>query len=301
MQRRDFLQTTLLSLPALAARPSTAPAKPLRALFVTDMHLSPRMDKAKAAADFLVGYLHKNPSIQLVINGGDTIYDVAKLAYPAGEYLWEYWHSIRSQIGIPVYSCIGNHDIYNWELSTEALARPQDEKRSAMKHLGMDNSYYAFTAGRWKFIMLDSLTYVLKGYKGALDPEQMSWLATELDNDRDLRLAIISHIPVLTACATLYLNPEKAYLYPKISERLSHTDAPAVFDVLKSRPADLFLHGHLHMQETIAYKGSTIYNGGALCADMWRGPFHDFNSCFTIIDLPAEGPPVMQRIDLPKS
>jgi Icc protein len=313
MKRRDFIQTGIFAMPVLAdglrnervggLKAELSGAKPgkakIRALFVTDMHLSPGIERSRAAGEFLLDYIGKHPEIDMVINGGDSVYDVAKLNYPAGEDQWQFWRSFRDRIKIPVHNCLGNHDIYEWELSKEEIARPQDSKASAVKHLDMPESYYAFRAGRWKFIVLDSLSYVVKGYKGALDSAQLKWLAGELEKDMDHRIAVISHIPILSACTTLYLDPDRNYLYPKIAERLTHTDAPFIFDVLKNRRVELFLHGHLHMQETIQYKDSLIYNGGAFCGDMWRGPFHGFRGCFTLIGLPDNGPPEIKRIDLP--
>jgi 3',5'-cyclic AMP phosphodiesterase CpdA len=297
MQRRDFLHTGFFAMPLLAGGLSRS--KSVKALFVTDMHLSPAIDRSGRAAGFLLDYIRKHTDIQLVINGGDSVYDVARLRYPAGEDLWRFWRSFRDQISIPVYNCLGNHDIYEWELGHDLLPRPEAGKQPALQHLGMPGNYYSFKAGRWKFLVLDSHTYVAGGYKGALDPEQLKWLAGELAQDAGYRLAVISHIPILSACAALYLDPDKHYLFPKIAERLSHTDAPFVFEALKGRRVELFLHGHLHMQETIYYKDSLIYNGGAFCADMWRGPFHAFKSCFTLIDFPDSGAPRIQRIDLP--
>ncbi len=299
MQRRDFLQSGLFAVPLLKQQLSSRHS--VKALFVTDMHLSPKIGRSGTAAGFLLDYIHKNPSIDFVINGGDAVYDVAKLRYPEGENLWQYWGAFRDQIKIPVYNCLGNHDVYEWELSTEALPQPDKCKAPAIKHLQMPGNYYSFKAGRWKFIVLDSMNYVVKGYKGALDDQQLKWLAAELQKDAGYRLAVVSHIPIISACAALYLDPEKNYLFPKIAERLSHTDAPAVFDTLKNRRVDLFLHGHLHMQEKIYYKDSIIYNGGAFCADMWRGPFHSFKSCFTIITFPEEGEVGIQKVDLPDS
>ena len=297
MQRRSFIQTGLLSMPLLASNIPTA--KSVKALFVTDMHLSPTIERSRKAATFLIDYLTKHPEIDILINGGDAVYDVAKLQYPDGENLWQFWRWFRDQVKIPVFNCLGNHDIYEWELSAEAIANPANSKAAALKHLDMPGNYYSFKQGRWKFIVLDSHTYVVKGYKAALDDVQLKWLAEELLNDIDHRLVIISHIPIISACESLYLTPAQHHLYPKIGERLSHTDAPIIFDTLKSRQVELFLHGHLHMQENIQYKNSVVYNGGAFSADVWRGPFHDFRNCFSIIDFPESGTFSIKRIDLP--
>ena len=297
MKRRSFIQAGLFSMPLLEVnRPD---ANSVKALFVTDMHLSPSIDKSKKAANFLIDYLEKHPEINILINGGDAVYDVAKLKYPAGEDLWQFWKWFRSQIKIPVFNCLGNHDIYEWELNAESIADPAATKAPALKHLEMPGNYYSFMLGRWKFIVLDSHTYVLKGYKAALDAEQLKWLTEELLKDMDQRLVVISHIPIISACESLYLTPAQNHLYPKIAERLSHTDAPVIFETLRNRKVELFLHGHLHMQENIHYKDSVVYNGGAFSGDLWRGPFHEFKNCFTIIDFPDSGPFTLKRIDIP--
>jgi DNA repair exonuclease SbcCD nuclease subunit len=63
----------------------------------------------------------KTSEINILINGGDAVYDVAKLTYPAGEDLWQFWKWFRDQVKIPVFNCLGNHDIYEWEQSKEAI------------------------------------------------------------------------------------------------------------------------------------------------------------------------------------
>jgi len=297
MQRRSFIQTGLLTMPLLAAKMPVG--KSLKALYVTDMHLSPAIDHSRKAAEFLIDYLTKHPEINILINGGDAVYDVAKLQYPAGEDLWKFWGWFRDQVKIPVFNCLGNHDIYEWELSKEVIENPASTKATALKHLDMPGNYYSFKQGLWKFIVLDSQSYVVKGYKAALDEAQLKWLAEELLKDMDLRLVVISHIPIISACESLYLTPAQHHLYPKIAERLSHTDAPVIFDTLKNRRVELFLHGHLHMQETIQYKNSVVYNGGAFSGDLWRGPFNEFKNCFTLIDFPDSGAFTIKKIDLP--
>lgn len=297
MQRRDFFNTSLAGLPLLR-QGINPPASSYKVLFVTDMHLTPAIDQSKRAADYLVDYIEAHPDIKFIINGGDTIYDVAKLKYPEGEEQWQYWKTVYARINRPVYNCLGNHDIYEWERSTDEIANPQQCKEPALQHLGMPGRYYSFGTGKWKFLVLDSNWYVPKGYKGQLDEQQIKWLAEELTKDKDLHLCIISHIPVITACDTLYLPAEKNSLYPKIAERLFHNDAALIFEEMSKRPPKLMLHGHLHMQEIIQYKETTICNGGAFCGDLWKGPFHGFKPCFTILEFFEDGKTGIERIDL---
>jgi hypothetical protein len=101
-------------------------------------------------------------------------------------------------------------------------------------------------------------------------------LAEELIKRHRSQLVIISHIPIISACESLIPDTGTTSSLSQIAERLSHTDAPIIFETLKNRRVELFLHGHLHMQETIQYKDSIVYNGGAFSGDLWRGPFHEF-------------------------
>jgi Icc protein len=298
MLRRDFIGKSLLGLPAFAIKfPKTKDS--FRVLFVTDMHLSPAIERSVRCADHLQQYINSDTAIDLVINGGDAVYDVAKLAYPAGEDQWKLVTSFFNGLKKPVHHCLVNHDIYEWELNDQTLTDPQKYKQPAMQHLKMPARYYSFHFAKWKFIVLDSTMYLTKGYKGELDEEQMQWLQNELLKDREKHTCIISHIPIITACNTLYLPWARHEVFPKIAERLSHSDASRIFEETEKTTIPLMLHGHLHMRETIHYKNTTIQTLGAFCADMWKGPFHGFKNSFTLIDFNNNGQAVVQDVDLP--
>ncbi len=298
MLRRDFIGKSLLGLPALAVKLPKAKDS-FRVLFVTDMHLTPAVERSARCADHLQKYINGNKEIDFVINGGDAVYDVAKLAHPAGEDQWQLAASFFNNLTKPVHHCLGNHDIYEWERNEQPLHDPQQYKQPAMQHLKMPARYYAFHFAKWKFIVLDSTLYLTKGYKGELDEEQMQWLTDELQKDKRKHTCIISHIPVITACNTLYLPWARHEIFPKIAERLSHDDASRIFEETEKTKILLMLHGHLHMRETIRYKDTTIHTLGAFCADMWKGPFHGFKNSFTLIDFKDNGQSVVHDVDLP--
>lgn len=298
MLRRDFIGTGLLGIPALTL-PLPGAKNSFRVLFVTDMHLTPAIEQSIKAADHLKKFINNNSQIDFVINGGDAVYDVAKLAEPAGGEMWEAAVSFFKGLNKPVYHCIGNHDIYEWELSEQTLTQPQKGKDAVIKHLQMPGRYYSFAHKDWRFVVLDSTHYVTKGYKGHLDEEQFQWLNKELLSVKEKNTCLVSHIPVVTACDTLYLPWAKHDVFPKIAERLSHDDAGRIFEATEQKNVPVFLHGHLHMRETIQYKQTSTHTIGAFCADMWKGPFHGFKPGFTLIDFAENGAVTLQNIDLP--
>lgn len=296
MQRRHFITNGILSVPALTGKLPVM-KKGMRVLFVTDMHLSPGIERSVRAADYLRQYINK-ASIDFVINGGDIVYDVAKLTAPAGGEMWKMASDFFASLNKPVYHCIGNHDVYEWE-TRETMIDPQRCKETVVKELHMPGRYYAFEKGGWKFIVLDSIAYRPKGYRGELDEEQAQWLQKELSRNPQQLTCIISHIPIITACDALYLPWSRHDVYPVIAERLCHYDAGRIFEMTEAAHVPLFLHGHLHMREHIQYKHASIHTNRAFCADMWKGDFHGFKGGCTLLTFSDDGKVTLEQIDIP--
>jgi len=64
----------------------------------------------------------------------------------------------------------------------------------------LERSYYRFDQGKWRFLVLDSMTFDEEtAYRGELDNGQIEWLRTELKGTpAEMSIVIVSHIPILT-------------------------------------------------------------------------------------------------------
>ncbi|MEZ5000869.1 MAG: hypothetical protein R2727_09660 [Bacteroidales bacterium] len=71
------------------------------------------------------------------------------------------------------------------------------------KRLG--KSYYAFDHKGWKFLVLNSIEERDNRYYGAIDPEQLAWIKTELEKTgKDTPMIISTHLPLITAFTQVF-------------------------------------------------------------------------------------------------
>lgn len=133
----------------------------------------------------------------------DSKWYVNNFSFP--EYLDE-----MSNLPCPMFHIMGNHDndrecegdFLEWEI------RAEDRYR---REIGPD--YYSFNAGRWHFLMLDTIittgpkkdgnpadTYVGNyGFTYAIDSLQMAWIAKDLALvPKDMGIVVSMHVPYFT-------------------------------------------------------------------------------------------------------
>jgi predicted MPP superfamily phosphohydrolase len=90
---------------------------PLRVAHLTDIHISPERiaEYGMAASLNAVNGLKDKPSI--IINGGDAIMNAATLTKGSIRDQWNSYHRIlKSDNNLPIYNCIGNHDLFGFLL-----------------------------------------------------------------------------------------------------------------------------------------------------------------------------------------
>jgi len=95
-------------------------------------YYSASLDKLKDA----LAHFNKE-KVRFVINLGDTI-DTNILSFDAVMPLFK-------ALKTPVYHVVGNHD----------FSVQEDEEKNVLPALGLKESYYAFTQGNWRFVVLD--------------------------------------------------------------------------------------------------------------------------------------------------
>ncbi len=144
--RRQFLHTaglagvsTLLGLPARAswAAPG-AGAGSLRLVFFTDVHAHTdwRAPQAMAAAAKAINA--EDP--ELVIGGGDLIYDGFEVAAATAESQWDVYMSLHEAIGAPVEPIVGNHDLV--AVKPDDGSKPSSDPRAVFRgKFGLDRTW----------------------------------------------------------------------------------------------------------------------------------------------------------------
>jgi len=299
MKRRDFIGNSAGLGAVVLTNPSailTTQIKkpPIRVAHLTDIHIKPGKDieasvaKAMHHAQILV------PEIDFIINGGDSIMDSLEADKDKTQIQWDLFTSIlKKEISLPVYHCIGNHDIWGWFIKEN---KPENERQYGkvwvVETLQMKKRYYSFSKGKWHFIVLDSTQLnPAGGYIGKIDEEQLAWLQTELASvPKEKFICIVSHIPILSICAGLFFDKTEANGDLKIQRNLMHSDFFTLKKIFNNYPnIKVCISGHIHLQDELNYLGIKYYCNGAVSGNWWKGSFQEFAPAYAMLEFYDDG------------
>lgn len=276
----------------VAAGPAREPGqKPvLRMAHLTDIHVKPdrTAEYGMAAALQAVNNLHE--PVNGIINGGDAIMNAVALSKSNVKSQWNTFHSIlRSETSLPVYHCVGNHDLFGWMLPS---ANHEDGKKWCMDEYAIQKTYYAFTCENWKFVVLDNIhpRKSVPGYLGKIDDEQFYLLENELKNTPEGQyVCIVSHIPILAICC--FFEHDITNLNKRtIGETNMHTDSEKLVELFYRYPAvRTCISGHIHLIDYVNYLGVDYYCNGAVSGHWWRGNHHHFPPSFSVMNFYKDG------------
>lgn len=299
MKRRDFICNSAGLGAAVLVNPSTIlttqeKKPPIRVAHLTDIHVKPGREieasvaKAMHHAQILV------PEIDFIINGGDAIMDSLEADKEKTQIQWDLFTSIlKKEISLPVYHCIGNHDIWGWFIKEN---KPENERQYGkvwvVEHLQMKKRYYSFSKDKWHFIVLDSTQLnPAGGYIGKIDEEQLAWLQTELASvTKEKFICIVSHIPILSICAGLFFDKTETNGDLKIQRNLMHSDFLALKKTFINYPnIKVCISGHIHLQDELNYLGIKYYCNGAVSGNWWKGNFQEFAPAYAMLEFYADG------------
>ena len=291
MKRRSALKNLggLLIAPSLikaSFAPKNSPS--LRIAHLTDIHLKNKFDAPARFARCLRHMQQHSPQIDLVLNGGDIVFDMNKENIGTINDQWKLYKSVwANETAIPVKYVLGNHDIW-WNENDRSQATYG--KQFSMDQLGLSKPYNSFTQGGWKFILLDSVHLDIDNtwYIGKLGEEQFGWLENELNNtDLSIPVLILTHIPILTATNLIEDNIVNKW------EMLGgdmHTDVAKIISLFNKHPnVKLCLSGHIHLREKLVYNNVTYICNGAVSGAWWEGNKRETAPGYGIIDLFSDG------------
>lgn len=298
MQRSEFLKNTaslvgasLLSTPDIIAQPGAA--RKIRFAFLTDIHMTAGIGAEAGMAGAFHHAQSQKPGVDFVVNGGDSIMDSLERDKDATAAQWDLFHTIlKKENSLPVYHCIGNHDVWGWFLKTN---KPESDKlygkQWAVESLQLSHRFYSFSKGQWHFIVLDSTQLnSAGGYIAYLDEEQLAWVKQELEANTSKFICFISHIPILSICAGLFFNKKESNGDLRIARNLMHTDFLQLKNLFAKHPnIRLCLSGHIHLQDEVSYLGIKYYCNGAVSGNWWKGAFHEFAPAYAVFELEPDG------------
>ncbi len=278
---------------AKAGDQTSKPGRSARIAHLTDCHVYPGRRAAEGLAKAIRHVHSLDDSPDFILNGGDAINDALEEDLASVETQWALWKAAWKANGsLPVRHCLGNHDVWGWNKSNSKTTGSESGwgKQLSLEQLRLEKPYYAFDAGAWRCLLLDSMTFDEEtAYRGELDEIQFSWLAEQLKSTpRDTPIAVISHIPILTVGSVAF-TPELRK-HPQASKMLVHRDGFEILNLLRQHPnVKLCLSGHTHQTERIAFGEIDFVNSGAVCGFWWKGNFNHTDEGYNLVDLFDDG------------
>jgi 3',5'-cyclic-AMP phosphodiesterase len=256
----------------------------LRFAHLTDVHLQAELEAEKKFATALQHLQQLPDPPQFVMFGGDNVMNVDSPsgAAKAAAQLDVWNRSLKAELSLPYRICIGNHDVWRMD--------PVEGKKWATDAFGLEQRYYTFDNSGWRFIVLDSTSPQASGYKGRLDQEQWEWLQTTIaQTPAALPIIVVSHIPVLAACAYFDGDNEKSGDWV-VPGAWMHVDARQIKELFRNfANVRVALSGHIHLVDEVRYNQVTYFCNGAVSGGWWKGAYQEFAPGYAVIDLFADG------------
>ncbi|WP_129715441.1 metallophosphoesterase [Pedobacter sp. SYP-B3415] len=292
MKRRSALKGLggVLLLPSLSWAGQVASAKKpaLRLAHLTDVHLKNDFNAPARFARCLQHVQQQKPKVDMILNGGDIVFDMNKESLSAIDQQWLLFEkTMKAENSLPVHYCLGNHDIW-WHEQDKKQAFYG--KRYTMDRLELARPYYSMVRGGWKIVILDSVHLDIDDtwYIGKLGDDQFAWLETELNNTpASMPVIVMSHIPILTALLMIEDNIVNKW---QMLGGDMHTDTAKIISLFYKHPnVKLCLSGHLHMRDKVIYNNVTYLCNGAVSGAWWEGNRRETAPGYGLIDLYADG------------
>jgi 3',5'-cyclic-AMP phosphodiesterase len=294
MQRRNLLKNLgLLSgstlIPSISqAKANISPKHVLRIAHITDVHIQGMVGAVKGFEKCLHHMQNLDIKVDFIINSGDCIMDAHGIKTAKVQNQWELFQNvIKSENSLPIYNCIGNHDIC---CEGESGHTFDDGKKWAMDEMAMEKPFYSFDKNNWHFVTLDSVQKKNDGswYTAHLGEEQTDWLKTDIENTSKNTM-IISHIPILSACVFFDGNNMKEGKW-EVPGSWMHTDSKQISELFyKQNRVKLAVSGHIHLTDRVDYAGTSYLCNGAVSGKWWFGKYQHTPAGYAIIDLYDDG------------
>ena len=279
IQRRDFLRHSLilpgayfgnLLIPQPAETKSSANKNRWSFVHFTDIHVQPELRAAQGFRQAVLTMNQLKPKPVLAIAGGDLVMDAFEQEYSRADQLYELYRGIVKDINFPVYSVLGNHDLFGVASKPPVSStHPEYGKKMFANRLGGGKTYRSFDFRDWHFVLLDSIRVTASlSYEGGIDDAQFDWLKEDLNSvGRERPVILVSHIPFFSILPTLQSGSTEA-----VPASIVIRNAKEILEFCSGFNVRLVLQGHVHIVEEHGYKNEQIITSGAVCGNWWRGP-----------------------------
>jgi len=168
-----------------------------------------------------------------------------------GDIVWDNhalfvdYNEAVSQMGIPFFQALGNHDM------DYRMGGDETSDITFQEHYGP--TYYSFNRGKAHYVVLDDVRYLgtERDYDGFITEAQLNWLVKDLKYvSKDALVIINLHIPVHNAVK-------------------NNKDLYAILDGYRNVH---IMSGHTHYNRNVITGNIYEHNHGAVCGAWWTGP-----------------------------
>ena len=238
-------------------------------VFMTDVHIK---HDPFVISEFskLVDTINKM-NVDFVLSGGDQVFDVMRGNIKKSDSLFLLYKEQIAKIKVPVYSCVGNHELFGIYPESDIDSTHHDYKDGMFKRY-LGSPYYSFDHKGWHFIVLNVLDVDNKKYIGRVNETQLAWLKQDLVKvSANTPVAIMAHLPFVSSFYQVYPPKDGAGTgFAWIKNR------DQVLQLFKAHKLNLVLQGHIHWLEDINVENRTRFiTGGAVAGrPSWRGNNH---------------------------
>jgi 3',5'-cyclic-AMP phosphodiesterase len=250
-------------------------------VFFTDTHIQPELDATHGCAMAFQKIAALKP--EFAICGGDLVFDALGVNRPRADMLFNLYKQTESQLDVPLYHAIGNHDLFGI-LSKSGLVTndPLYAKKMFEDRVGA-RTYSSFDRKGYHFIILDSIFPTADHqWEGRVDSAQLQWLAVELKTvATGTPIVVVIHVPLVTGFLGYSPKPTGRQKYNTYTVE----NSPDVLSLFEGHNVVAVLQGHLHVNETVHYKNCDFMTSGAVCGNWWHGPRMGFPEGFTVVSL----------------
>ena len=249
--------TSDLEFPLVKAEPSQT----FTFIHASDPHLAeetlPRMQQLREIATT------QKPAFVLIT--GDLIEDALRVKEDAASGLYELFVSELQKFPVPVWTALGNHEIFGIERHKSLVSAEHSLYGKKMYRHYLGPNYFSFDFGGVRFVCLDTVAIADLWYHGYVDEVQLAWLQQDLASvDPDRPVVTFNHIPLVTAGASIfgYAEDETTPLFLTIDDepRYRHIvgNPEEVLEELRQYRYSLALAGHFHTREKLFFETGGI-------------------------------------------
>tara|TARA_R110002124_G_scaffold77578_1_gene207793 strand:- start:5605 stop:6636 length:1032 start_codon:yes stop_codon:yes gene_type:complete len=288
--RRDFLKK--VGLGALGAstfnslkESETLKEKSFSILHLTDQHVTSRRKGDKGYLKCIESVNQLNPSPELVLMGGDMVFDGLYTDLSMYEESIDLYKNISEDLIMPHYHCLGNHDVLGLSSRRKVSQNhPGIGRKMIMEKLGMKKDYYSFNHKGWHFVILNSI-FEYEGesgpaYKPMLGKDQLDWLRFDLGAHHKMPAIVVSHYAAFNHIGQINQDFDmKAMNYVVLK------DNKELRFILERHHVKALLQGHTHMSEDFKFNDVWYITSQSVSAAWWGGNWLGFKPGYTVLEL----------------